>query len=712
MNASVDATTSPSPRRRAGRRTAAVVGVLALAVAVPAVTTSQQASAATLTPFGSCADVDEWFTSAARDLVGPWGLQYGGPVAADGGPGWLRALSGGGDDAAVTSGTAEAATAPDATTALSTGDAVGNGATGTNLQEAGVDEPDLVKTDGSLLLAFTAGALHVVDVTGSTPDRLARLDVPQQWAGELLLLGDRALLIGQRDGGISSSSKGVAEPQGTSSPSEEPLFAEPRPEPMPLPEPVPLPSPIVPSAPTTVLTVVDLSDPADPQVVRTEEIEAGYLSAREHEGAVRVILTSQPNLMFEQPQYDAQGSFDEDAATASNKERLEEATADDWLPSRVVRDADGEITERTAAVDCESVSHPEEPSGLGVLTVLTLDATAPDVPTLDTDAVSADGDLVYSSTDRLYVATTAGGWGFPMPIEGGFGGAVARLSGPSSAGTTQLHGFDISSGTATEYLGSGSVDGWLLGRWAMSAQDGLLRVATTRDGAPSGGTPGTDAAVTVLTERDGALEQVGQVGGLGKGEQIRAVRWFDDLAVVVTFRQTDPLYTVDLSDPAAPAVVGELKIPGYSAYLHPIGDGMLLGVGQDADPETGMTRGAQVATFDLRDLSAPTQVDTLVYPGGYTEVEGDSRQFSYSPELRQAVLPVSGERGSSLAAITVAADGTLTESGTWQAGRDAWLQRTVPVDGDRWAAVSEGSDGPVVTLLDTDLDPIGDLRLG
>jgi len=694
----------PSPRRRRGRRIAAVVGVVALAVAVPAITTSQQASAANLTPFGSCADVDAWFTDSARDMVGPWGLQYGGR----GGGFWTTVADafGGRDSADESMAGAGTAVAAESAAPLSSGDAVGNGPTGTNLQEAGVDEPDLVKTDGSLLLATSGGTLYVVDVSGDSPRRLASLETGQQMASELLLLGDRVLVIGQSqfampmDQGVM---RGAAEPLFTDEPvTSEPLPAPdvqkapaPEPAPMPLPEPLPMPMPVEPpqrpfhAVPTTVLTVVDLADPSDPQVVRTEEIEAGYLSAREHDGAVRVVLSSQPTIGFEQPQPRPDGSVDEDAATARNTEILEAVPAEGWLPSRVERDRDGEVTQRTPVVECQDVSHPTDPAGLGVLTVLTLDATAADVPTVDTDAVTADGSLVYASTDRLYVATTAGGW-----------------MGPSDAGTTQLHGFDTSSGTSTDYLASGSVDGYLMGRWAMSAQDGNLRVATTR----SSGT-GTDAAVTVLAESGAELEQVGQVGGLGKGEQIRAVRWFGDLAVVVTFRQTDPLYTVDLSDPTAPAVMGELKIPGYSAYLHPIGDDMLLGVGQDADPETGATRGAQVSTFDLSDLSAPTQVDVLVYPGGFTEVEHDSRQFSYSPDLRQAVLPVSGERGSSLAAIRVGGDGSLTEVGSWQAGVNLWIQRAVPIGDDRYAAIAETGNGPSLTVLDADLDVVSDLPL-
>ena len=114
-----------------------------------------------------------------------------------------------------------------------------------------------------------------------------------------------------------------------------------------------------------------------------------------------------------------------------------------------------------------------------------------------------------------------------------------------------------------------------------------MRVATTASDPAS-----TQSYVTVLTDDGKALTTIGQVDGLGKGERIYAVRFIDTVGYVVTFRQTDPLYTIDLSDPTKPRVVGELKITGYSAYLHPIGDGLLMGVGQDATDQ-GRRLGAQ-----------------------------------------------------------------------------------------------------------------------
>ncbi len=142
-----------------------------------------------------------------------------------------------------------------------------------------------------------------------------------------------------------------------------------------------------------------------------------------------------------------------------------------------------------------------------------------------------------------------------------------------------------------------------------------------------------------LKERDGRLVQMGVAGGLGKGERIYAVRYIGDTGFVVTFRQVDPLYTLDLSDPQRPRVAGELKVPGYSAYLHPVADGLLLGVGQDAT-EQGRRTGVQLSLFDVSDLAKPVRLDQeALGEGSYTEVESDHKAFLWWAPQRLAVLP-------------------------------------------------------------------------
>jgi hypothetical protein len=255
-------------------------------------------------------------------------------------------------------------------------------------------------------------------------------------------------------------------------------------------------------------------------------------------------------------------------------------------------------------------------------------------------AVLAGGDTVYASTDRLYVATQR--WREDLRR----GGTTAepaedtsRFPEPDDGPdvTTELHAFAIDDPRATEYLGSGSVDGTLLSQWALSEHEGVLRVASTVGDPWSAAS--SESSVTTLELRDGELVELGRVDGLGPTETIRAVRFIGDVGYVVTFRQTDPLYTVDLSDPASPAVVGELKILGYSGYLHPVGEGRLIGVGQDAD-EDGTTRGAQVSLFDVSDPADPRRTDTVTVPHSESPVEWDHRSFLHWPATGLTVVPV------------------------------------------------------------------------
>ncbi|MDQ3502364.1 MAG: beta-propeller domain-containing protein, partial [Actinomycetota bacterium] len=232
---------------------------------------------------------------------------------------------------------------------------------------------------------------------------------------------------------------------------------------------------------------------------------------------------------------------------------------------------------------------------------------------------------------------------------------------------------------STPYAGSVSVAGYVYGRWALSSYDGHLRVATTNS-PPWGDGPASSSRVTALAERSDGLVETGRVDGLGPGEWIYAVRYFGELATVVTFRQTDPLYVLDLADPAAPRLLGELKVPGFSTYLHPVGDDRLLGVGQDADAR-GRVTGLQVSLFDLSDLSRPVQLDRLPLGTGHSLALEDSRAFGYDPERRLALLPVStydeGTGRNEAVGVRVGADGSLERAGGLALGPDVQVERVL-----------------------------------
>lgn len=216
---------------------------------------------------------------------------------------------------------------------------------------------------------------------------------------------------------------------------------------------------------------------------------------------------------------------------------------------------------------------------------------------------------------------------------------------------TYLLGFDTSSGRAAVPSAVGVVQGYLQDQFALDEHDGYLRVATTTTTKwgqlPETGEWGqiipSSSQINVLQRQGNQYEVVGSVTDLAKGEEIYSVRFLDDKAFVVTFQRIDPFFTFDMSDPTDPRLVGELKIPGYSNYLHPMEDpNFVLAVGQDAD-ETGRPKGLQVSVFDVTDFANPSRVQHIVVEGGssHSEAQFDHHAFRYVPETKSLIIPVS-----------------------------------------------------------------------
>jgi uncharacterized secreted protein with C-terminal beta-propeller domain len=368
-------------------------------------------------------------------------------------------------------------------------------------------------------------------------------------------------------------------------------------------------APVPNGSPKTVLTEIDVKDPAAMSVSRTLTLDGTYAAARQNGGTVRVVLNSTPRAYTE-------------AATARSTKG--------WLPrSRIVSNITGRKRTRSY-VRCGAVSRPPVFSGLGMLSIVTMNLDH-GLWQVDADAVMTDAQTVYGSTKRLYVATQR--WVAPDT-------PIAKLP---DAATTLISRFDVSDPDHTTYEGSGSVPGYLLNQFSMSEQGGDLRVASTTEPVWWEGSQQlpSRSLVTVLRRgAGGALTRVGQVDGLGHGERIYSVRFIGDVGYVVTFRQVDPLYVVDLSNPEAPRVRGELKLLGYSAYLHPVGDGRLLGVGQDATAD-GRTKGSQVTLFDVSGPENPSIIAQRALGGqSSSDVEYDSHAFLFWAPKHLAVLPL------------------------------------------------------------------------
>ncbi|WP_433054561.1 beta-propeller domain-containing protein [Dactylosporangium sp. CS-033363] len=569
---------------------------------------SSAAPSLKLVAYDDCGELLKGLRTAAAEAVGPWGF---GNL-----PGGMRTTLNG--------------AVPDAKSAVP---AAGSGAekdfSGTNTHEAGVDEPDFVKTDGKRIVTLTVGSLVVIDAaTRKISGTLALGDASAAdkgavGASQLLLSGDRALVIGYD-------------------------YSDPR------------------AGGGVLLTLVDLA--GAPKILGSYRIDGAFVDARQVGTMARVVIRSAPRIEFPDSVKGRQTKSD-DERVAANRAVIAAAPVEAWLPRYSSTDAAGRKTD--GQVGCGAVQLPETYSGTSLLTVTSFDLGAAGLGSGDPVTVAADGGTVYANGPSLYVANDQRWRTSP--------GVMVKRAGPAPDPKTQLFKFTIAGTAKPRYVAAGEVPGWLINQYALSEWDGRLRVATTANDA---------STVYVLEQRGGALAEAGKVGGLGKGERIYSVRFIGTTGYVVTFKQTDPLYTLDLSNPAAPRVLGELKITGYSAYLHPAGDGRLLGVGQEASQQ-GRVQGLQVSLFDVHNLAEPARLAQFQVPGTGSEAEFDPHAFLFWPATGSLVLPMNGQQPAAL--VLTVHDNQVTKAGSIvHPGQYSYITRSLVIGGTLWTVSNHG----------------------
>ncbi len=631
--------------------------------------------------FDSCDALLRYFHEQAGRRVGPYGL-----VGAIGGTP-IRAF-----DEVTAGGAAASSPVPGAAKAEnSTSSDVGGSTsdTGTTVQVAGVDEADLVKITGDRVVLVVNGALRVARLVHGRAQVTGSLTLTGWNPDQLLVHGDHALVLGtlntygyaiaedmssgsaasgsagSADGASDGAVPGVASPgdpgvvPGTTSAQPDPDW----------------------SGPITRIAEVDLTDVTRPRIVRTLDLDGDLVGARlTGDRATLALNSSSGRLPWVNPSSPSTRAIQQ--ATRTNRAVVAASTLDDWLPHYRLTsyDRSGRVTATSPTrelLDCSSVSAPRTFSGLDSVSLVRFDLTGDGIAHWTGAGVVASGATLYQTATHAYLATVP--WtatDAPVPAPAALDDATvsgtpsASPTTPSAADQerTQIHLFDLT-GARPEYLASGSVSGSLLGQYAMDEYDGVLRVASTTDrsliepmaveapdakaasaapaeaAAPSatpGSTsvtqglvpssqkplPATQNQITVLKPDGDRLAEVGSVGGLGAGETLRAVRFLGPVGYLVTFRQTDPLFTVDLADPRHPRVAGTLELRGYSAFLQPAGSGLLLGIGQDATA-TGVTQALQLSLFDVSDPAAPRRLDRVRLTGAWSQAESDPHAFTF-----------------------------------------------------------------------------------
>jgi len=515
--------------------------------------------------FDACAELETWIEAQAHasfDAYGYWG-----------GPWWGMRWGGPGDPAVGMEGDA-GGMAPSGAGSYSE----------TNTQEIGVDEADTIETDGSSLFVLSGQRVEILrawPVESLAP--LAHVDI-EGWTSGMYLVGDRLIVL-------STPFTSDVLPIGT--------FA-----------PMPIPT----AGGLVKLTVVDVTDPAAPVVVRETYIP-GWLNTSRRIGSRIHLVLSQSLIGPKMPDWIG----DEAAWRAAVHAAIDAATLDDWMPRlRDFTQTPGGRVERDArSVACADVLHPKDLGPSGFIEVLTFDASSDALP--EGVAIAGQGSTVYASTERLYVASDA--WSQNWWL---------GLGEPR----TRINAFSL--GPKPAYLGAGEVAGWISTPFAMDEEKLRLRVATFSWNDRS------TSVVVLEPNGTGDLVQVGELCGLAPGETLQSARFIGDKGYLCTFRRVDPLFVIDLADPTLPSVAGQLDISGWSSYLHPLDDGSLIGVGREIDPVTQENLGFQVSLFDVADPTTPTLIDRELWTQAWSssDAEWDHHAFTWMPSLSMLAVPL------------------------------------------------------------------------
>ena len=462
---------------------------------------------------------------------------------------------------APASGTAEAAGAP--VPAATKGRDV-SGYSGTNVQVAGIDEGDIVKTDGAHLYIARGRTVAVVATAGAATHQVATIDVSGLSTGSEILTGPVTDLMIVGTTLVVLTHGFDADVAGWSAASAAYISL---------------------SASHLKAAFFDISDPAHPTYLSQVEQSGSYVDSRLSDGVLYLV-----------------------SSYWVNTPGIDPANPGTFVPT--VRDGGGAVT--VAPGDVALPPGASEPA-YSVVTAVDVARRA----VVGDQAVLGYMPTVYMSESNLYLAATR--WPYAVPATAATPAPVSLGGGTTDGTTTDIVRIALVGGAVT-LAAQGSVAGSVVDQFALDERDGYLRLATTWN--DSAGSYQPNAALWVL---DPALKVVGSIPRLSKDEAVQSVRFDGTVGYVVTFRTMDPLFTIDLRDPTAPTVQGALKIPGFSQYLHPFGDGLLLGVGVEADTGTGQPTGLKVALFDVHDpFDVQVRASTAV-PGDSTPVGTDHK---------------------------------------------------------------------------------------
>ena len=453
-------------------------------------------------------------------------------------------------------------------------DAAGTGDySATNVQVQGVDEGDIVKTDGNYIYQVNKNRVVITEV--KAPEKMKVVSTIQYEnknisPREIYLHGQKLVVIG--------SSRAYIPIVKNKSGIQAEIYPSPR------------------SYQSSVKVLIyDLSDKSNAKLLREVELEGSYVSSRKIGSALYLVANDYIDYY-----------------------RIQDGDMNDTPSYRDTKSKDGYVN-----IDYDAIRYFPGMVDSNYMMVAGIPIDGNEAANVST--YLGAGENIYASAENLYVAVTSYSDGSPKSSPGEH---------------TQLYKFGLKEAKLT-YLCKGEVPGTVLNQFSMDENKGYFRIATTK-----GNTWSTDERISknALYVLDSVLSVTGKIEDMAPGEKIYSVRFMQDRAYVVTFKTVDPLFVIDLKNPVKPTILGALKIPGYSDYLHPYDENHIIGFGKDTTEKKGQAYylGMKVALFDVTDVSNPIQKfsEKIGDRGTDSELLSNHKALLFSKEKNLLAFPV------------------------------------------------------------------------
>lgn len=376
------------------------------------------------------------------------------------------------------------------------------------------------------------------------------------------------------------------------------------------------------------LSLLDVADQTDPAITVSYTMDGAIIDSRRVDDVLYIVSSFSP--------YIAELPYAEtETEKLDNYKTIFLSNISNFLPQLI--DKEGNSRNLVEPENCFLPTETTKKDGFnGIVTLTTIDLKQPD--SISSICINTQVSGLYATPTSVYLY-----------------GTDYQYTDNQTVETSIIHKFSIA-GQDINYIASGKLDGrfnWQLSNLRFSEKGDDLRVVTTKGNRWNGydhyvnvlNPVGNKLTLVAQLPNDTYPEKIGKLNDAGiVQEDIKAVRFFEEKAFIVTFLNTDPLYVIDMIDNEQLKITGALEIPGYSSYLHPISDSLLVGIGQNVDPNrlflaegdginsdgiTPIIEGAKISLFDVSNMNDPIEIKSIVYENGYTPVEFDYHALTY-----------------------------------------------------------------------------------